>query len=91
MFRRKIIINSQINGSTVRIRAALEDDFHHFRVEVVCEDEVVKIINATSPRTPYSLCGQAAAQLDQLIGLKSFPILISNNLQPSSPGELVPA
>lgn len=74
MFRRRIIIHKKVSGSEVYIRAVLEDDFHHFRVEVVCREGLVTKINASSPRTPYSLCGLAREQLDKLIGMKVSPI-----------------
>lgn len=74
MFRRRIIINKQVNASHVRVRAALEDDFHHFRVEVVCTDGCVTRVDAQGLRTPYSLCGQAAARLDQLVGMAVTPV-----------------
>lgn len=74
MFRRRIIINKQVNESHVRVRAALEDDFHHFRVEVVCSDGCVARVDANGLRTPYSLCGQAAAQLDRLVGMPVTPV-----------------
>lgn len=74
MFRRRIIINKQVNESDVRVRAALEDDFHHFRVEVVCTDGRVTNVDANGLRTPYSLCSQAAAKLDQLVGMPVTPV-----------------
>jgi hypothetical protein len=70
MFRRRIIINSRLDsGHATTTRAALEDDFHHFRVEVVSVIGRVTRICAQSPRRPYTLCEQAAAQLDALLGM----------------------
>lgn len=74
MFRRRIIIRSQISTSQTRVRAVLEDDFHHFRVELVSTDGVVSAISATAPRRPYSLCGNAVGQLDLLLGMTLSPI-----------------
>ena len=74
MFRRRIIIHSQFSTSQTRVRAALEDDFHHFRVELFSTNGVVSNISATAPRRPYSLCGNAVAQLDLLMGMTLSPI-----------------
>jgi hypothetical protein len=69
MFRRRIVIHSRIETSRRVTRAALEDDFHHFRVEVTSANGHVIAIEAASPRRPYTLCAQAAAQLQALIGM----------------------
>jgi hypothetical protein len=74
MFRRRIILCSQFSSTQKRVRAVLEDDFHHFRVELVSRDGVVSALSATAPRRPYSLCGNAAAQLDLLLGMALSPI-----------------
>lgn len=74
MFRRRIILSSQFSPAQTRVRAALEDDFHHFRVELVSVDAMVSKISATAPRRPYSLCGQAVEKLDLLLGMKLSPI-----------------
>ena len=74
MFRRRIIIRSQFSTVQTRVRAALEDDFHHFRVELVSRGGVVSAISATAPRRPYSLCGNAVEKLDLLLGMKLSPI-----------------
>ena len=74
MFRRRIIINKQVNASHVCVRAALEDDFHHFRVEVVCAGGRVTSVDANGLRTPYSLCGEASAHLDRLVGMPVTPV-----------------
>jgi len=74
MFRRRIILRSQFSPAQARVRAVLEDDFHHFRVELVSIDGVVSKISASAPRRPYSLCGQAVEKLDLLLGMKLSPI-----------------
>ncbi|UUZ70690.1 DUF2889 domain-containing protein [Polaromonas sp. P1(28)-8] len=74
MFRRRIIIHSEFIASQTRVRAVLEDDFHHFRVELVSMNGVVSGISATAPRRPYSLCGNAVVQLDLLLGMTLSPI-----------------
>ena len=57
----------QPDGS-LRVRAALEDDFHHFRVELLALDGHIKVIRTQAPRHPYSLCPTAAQQIQQLVG-----------------------
>lgn len=47
----------------------MEDDFHHFRVEIAHEGGFVISVDAQSPRSPYSLCPAAGAQLRKLVGL----------------------
>lgn len=74
MFRRRIILSSQFTPAQILVRAALEDDFHHFRVELASRDGVVSGISATAPRRPYSLCGNAVGQLDLLLGMPLSPI-----------------
>ena len=74
MFRRRIAIRSEFKGVECRVRAALEDDFHHFRVELVAMDGHVTQILAAAPRRPYSLCSHAIAQLDVLLGMPLSPV-----------------
>ncbi|KAE8760060.1 DUF2889 domain-containing protein [Paraburkholderia madseniana] len=69
MFRRRIVISSHIGTSQRVTRAALEDDFHHFRVEVASAHGQATRIDAASPRRPYTLCAQAAGQLQALVGM----------------------
>lgn len=69
MFRRRIILRSDINPAMTRVRATLEDDFHHFRVELSCVAGVVTQITGAAPRHPYTLCSGAIAQLDALLGM----------------------
>src|SRR3990167_3132250 len=52
----------------LRVRAALEDDFHHFRVELEIRDGRITSIQAEAPRHPYSLCPAAAQALQALQG-----------------------
>jgi len=52
----------------VRVRAALEDDFHHFRVELHARAGAISAVSARAPRHPYSLCPSAAQSLDLLVG-----------------------
>lgn len=60
-------------------RAVIEDDFHHFRVEVVHDGLTVTRIRADSLRNPYSLCPAAGFQLNVLRGAsldRSLPNLL---------------
>ncbi|MBS3912329.1 MAG: DUF2889 domain-containing protein [Hydrogenophaga sp.] len=68
LFRRRILIATDPMEIGIRYRAALEDDFHHFRVELVVRDGLIASLHAQAPRHPYSLCPSAADQLQQLVG-----------------------
>ncbi|MDZ4294521.1 MAG: DUF2889 domain-containing protein, partial [Hydrogenophaga sp.] len=68
LFRRRILIATDPLRTGTRYRAALEDDFHHFRVELVVRDGLIASLHAEAPRHPYSLCPSAADQLQQLVG-----------------------
>ena len=52
-----------------RVRAVLEDDFHHFLVEIEHRDGVVTAARSESPRFPYSLCPAAGDHLAELVGV----------------------
>lgn len=70
LFRRRILINTRMEGPSRHVRAALEDDFHHFRVQLhTLHDEVVSI-SGEAPRHPYSQCPGALAPLAALKGVK---------------------
>ena len=68
VFRRRILIATDPVEAGFRCRAALEDDFHHFRVELVVRDGLIAFVRGEAPRHPYSLCPSAAGQLQQLVG-----------------------
>ncbi len=75
LFRRVIRLRGHCrpNGdarSSVLVRAALEDDFHHFRVELVVADGRIGRVAAQTPRHPYSLCPSAGDALQALVGLE---------------------
>jgi hypothetical protein len=74
-FFRKIIIETGISETgTGRCRAALEDDFHNFRVEVTVQDGFVAS-TATDPiRFPYTTCPAAGDALLALVGKSVTPI-----------------
>ena len=68
-FRRRVdIIASRLPG-TDEVRAALEDDFHHFRVWVRHVDGIGTAIGGDALRYPYTLCPQACDQLQHLVGM----------------------
>jgi Protein of unknown function (DUF2889) len=69
-FRRRIIIQYRALGQGGETRAALEDDFHHFRVVLRHEVEQLVHIHGQALRHPYSLCPGALGQLPQLLGMR---------------------
>ena len=72
-FRRCIRINTRTTGTHQQVRAALEDDFHHFRVELDVTDGRISRVQATAPRHPYSLCASASEPLKLLEGMAIEP------------------
>jgi len=70
VFRRRIDIIAHPVDGTGEVRAALEDDFHHFRVWVRHHEGEVTAICGEALRYPYSMCPQACDQLQQLLGMK---------------------
>jgi hypothetical protein len=51
------------------VRVLLEDDYHHFRVTIEHDGQRVRATHTQAGRRPYSLCDQAGAQLEQMVGL----------------------
>ncbi|UZG46063.1 DUF2889 domain-containing protein [Caldimonas thermodepolymerans] len=74
VFRRciRLHVTDVEGGGGVCVRAALEDDFHHFRVELQTRGHVIEAIRAHALRYPYSLCPSAADSLQRLVG-RSLP------------------
>ncbi|MGF6317956.1 DUF2889 domain-containing protein [Pseudomonas frederiksbergensis] len=70
VFRRRVDIIAHPGNGTGEVRAALEDDFHHFRVWICHHEGQVTAIGGEALRYPYSLCPQACDQLQQLLGMK---------------------
>lgn len=68
-FRRRIEIRSRSTTTGGEVRAALEDDFHHFRVTVHHKDGIVSAVEGASPRHPFTACPAAAGQLQTLQGM----------------------
>ena len=58
-------------------RASLEDDVHHFRIEVVHDGSRVTAVNSQSLRNPFTLCPAAGARLTELNG-QSLTVCISD-------------
>lgn len=56
------------------MRAALEDDFHHFRVALLHRNGIVAKVSAEAPRHPFSACPEASAALAGLVGMVLDPI-----------------
>jgi hypothetical protein len=67
-FNRTIAIVCRGDAGDGRIRAALEDDYHHFRVALTIHNGITTSATGTALRTPYSLCGEATTALEQLRG-----------------------
>lgn len=51
------------------VRAAVEDDFHHFRVRMRHDGAEVRDIEAEAFRQPWSACGFAAEELKAFVGM----------------------
>jgi hypothetical protein len=69
-YRRRVRMRRLDRNAT---EAALEDDFHRFTVVVHHDATHVTGLEATSGRWPWSTCPDAAAQLDQLVGMELSP------------------
>lgn len=68
-FRRRIqlALRAESNANAC-IRVALEDDFHHFRLELALQGLHIRALRTQSLRHPYSLCPAADAPLQALVG-----------------------
>ncbi|WP_079437243.1 DUF2889 domain-containing protein [Zoogloea sp. LCSB751] len=69
VFRRRIEISSRSTIEEGEVRAALEDDFHHFRALVRHRHGCVTAVGGSSPRHPFTACPAAAGQLEALVGM----------------------
>jgi hypothetical protein len=70
LFRRRVLIHTRADGPGMHVRAALEDDYHHFRVQLHTLHGHIAAIQGEAPRHPYSLCPGALAPLAALKGLE---------------------
>lgn len=65
-FRRVIDIVLHGNVDSGEVRAALEDDYHHFRVRLVLHNQKVAEAHAEALRTPYTLCKESVSQIAEI-------------------------
>lgn len=77
VFRRRIDIRSRLEGTSTRVRAALEDDFHHFCVELTVDQGKIAQIRGFAMRRPYDLCLQASEPLQALVGTETSAVAYS--------------
>lgn len=70
-YRRRIEVGSRRD----RVVAELEDDFHHFGVEVRFDQGRVVEVSARSERYPWTTCPAASAALSVFVGVESDPSL----------------
>lgn len=73
VFRRIIDIVNHTESDGGRVRVALEDDYHHFRVQVDYSNGRVLDVSGEAFRSPYTICGEANAVLPQLRGMALSP------------------
>lgn len=66
IYRRRIQSSSE-SGLT---RVLLEDDPHCYRLDIQIDNEKVREIDCKSIRTPWSLCRDAEASLQELVGMQ---------------------
>lgn len=66
-YRRKVIVDP----APGRVAAAMEDDFHHFEVELEHRDGIITAVHAHPVRIPWNLCEAASRYLEQrLVGAR---------------------
>ena len=68
---RRVLLDSVVGVCT----AGVEDDFHHFVLTLRHDGQVVTGIEVQAPRTPWSVCPQAAKLLPQFIGMPLTPAI----------------
>jgi hypothetical protein len=69
VFRRTIEITHRAKATSGCVRVALEDDYHHFLVQVDYADNRVSRATGEALRTPYTACSGATSILAQLHGM----------------------
>lgn len=73
-FRRRVrIATHKKSDGSLEARCAVEDDFHHFRVQLESRDGVITAVRTDARRSPNSLCEAAGNQLQDLIGMALDP------------------
>lgn len=81
-FRRRVSVATQAGpGDTIAARCAVEDDFHHFRVELEARGGVVTSVRTHAFRSPNNLCEAAGHQLQDLLGIKLDPASAAVHVQ----------
>ncbi len=70
LFRRRIEIVTRETPHGSEARAAVEDDYHHFRVALTFASGLVTGAQGYSLRIPYTACSQAGDKLAALTGMK---------------------
>jgi hypothetical protein len=68
-FRRRIVLAQRRQAAGGEVRAALEDDFHHFRVVVEHDGAQVLRLSGHAVRHPYTLCSSAVERLVDVVGM----------------------
>lgn len=71
--RRIAVVTRKRDEGAHEARAAVEDDFHHFRVTILSRDGLVESTATQSLRTPTIICGQAGQRLSELRGMALDP------------------
>ncbi len=66
--RGHIVIATQSKPRRGEARAAIEDDFHHFRVAIRHTDGVVVQASGQALRNPHTACPLSAHELTRLVG-----------------------
>lgn len=75
-YRRRIILDASSGHS---VHAALEDDYHHFVLQLEHDGERVTAVSSEAKRIPWTSCPAASGQLVQLVGLAiSRDILVNS-------------
>lgn len=69
LFHRRIVLTRRSTGAGSHVRAALEDDYHHFQLELLTDGCSVTSVRGWASRHPYSLCPSAAQALTRLEGM----------------------
>jgi hypothetical protein len=61
---RRILLQAQAGGCTV----ALEDDFHHFVLNLQHDGQQATALHTQTLRSPWTICSQAEARLQAFVG-----------------------
>lgn len=79
-FRRRIVVAAHDNV----VRGALEDDFHHFEIELTHDGRVITGAQGRAVRTPWNTCPGALERLRDFVGTPlSTAVHVARNLPDS--------